>query len=149
LPGDDCCDPSDTVPGTGPCYGVPYLDLSLPSGNFVGTEVDGGLLVGRFLLAPAEVAAMAPGPPAGLVVLGLPGSRELRIEWTGEGAAPEELELFDAGGRLVRTLEARQADPGFSWDGRDDAGRPLAAGLYLVRTAPRRPGAHAKIVHLP
>ncbi len=44
--------------------------------------------------------------------------------------------VFDVGGRRLRTLlgEDRPAGPGqLAWDLRDDAGHPVAAGLYLVR----------------
>lgn len=49
---------------------------------------------------------------------------------------PSTIELFDVSGRVVRRLHdgvvgAREAE--VSWDGRDDAGRDLPAGLYLVR----------------
>jgi hypothetical protein len=47
------------------------------------------------------------------------------------------LRVYDIGGRRVRTLaEARALAPGahrFEWDGRDDAGAPLQAGLYFAR----------------
>ena len=46
------------------------------------------------------------------------------------------LELYDLGGRLVRTL-VRAAQPAgqyqVTWDGRDDHGRRLASGVYFVR----------------
>ena len=48
-----------------------------------------------------------------------------------------ELDIFDARGRLVRRLidgAARVAgEHRVAWDGRDDAGRTLPAGVYLVR----------------
>jgi flagellar hook assembly protein FlgD len=49
--------------------------------------------------------------------------------------------VYDVAGRVVRrlfgdrTLEAGRHTLG--WDGRDDAGRPVAAGVYYLRlTAP-------------
>ena len=58
------------------------------------------------------------------------------------------LRLFDTAGRLVRTLEGpRDRDSRTSgpsrvvWDGRDDGGAPLAAGVYHLRLTtptPRR-----------
>ena len=44
--------------------------------------------------------------------------------------------VFDVRGRVVRRLEDSGATAGLRtlpWDGRDDAGRPLPAGVYLVR----------------
>ena len=49
--------------------------------------------------------------------------------------------LYDLTGRRVRTLAADHELPGFRsvrWDGRDDSGRPVAAGVYLC--AMRAPG---------
>ncbi|MBK8167555.1 MAG: hypothetical protein IPK64_16545 [bacterium] len=47
-----------------------------------------------------------------------------------------ELKVFDARGALVRTLVDGQATAGeqrVAWDGRDDGGRQVAAGVYLYR----------------
>jgi hypothetical protein len=48
-----------------------------------------------------------------------------------------DLEIYDVGGRLVRTLLSGRPmgrGPGqVSWDGRDDRGRAVAAGIYLGR----------------
>jgi agmatine/peptidylarginine deiminase len=47
-----------------------------------------------------------------------------------------ELKIFDAQGRLVRTLIDGLASAGrteLSWDGRDDQGRPLPSGVYQYR----------------
>jgi hypothetical protein len=44
--------------------------------------------------------------------------------------------VYDVGGRLVRTLVDEVQEPGrrdVLWDGRDDRGRELAAGIYWVR----------------
>jgi len=48
------------------------------------------------------------------------------------------LRLYDAAGRRVRTLVEGSRSAGrheVAWDGRDDAGRALAAGLYFCRLA--------------
>jgi len=42
------------------------------------------------------------------------------------------LRIYDAQGRLVRTLAMSQAEQ-IMWDGRNDAGQPLPLGTYLVR----------------
>jgi hypothetical protein len=48
----------------------------------------------------------------------------------GEG----RLDLYDLRGRHVRRLAAARLDRDGAaiWDGRDDAGRPVAAGAYLA-----------------
>ncbi len=51
--------------------------------------------------------------------------------------AAVQLRVFDVAGRLVRVLVAdQQARPGrnrVTWDGRDGAGRCVAAGVYFCR----------------
>ena len=54
-----------------------------------------------------------------------------------EATGPVTLRVIDSSGRAVRTLlDRRPLPPGpraVSWDGRDDAGRNVAAGAYLAR----------------
>ena len=50
--------------------------------------------------------------------------------------APVRLEILDLLGRTVRCLIESPIEPGFHtfpWDGRDDGGRAVASGLYIVR----------------
>ena len=54
-------------------------------------------------------------------------------------ATPVELLVLDARGRIVRNLGGRTLAPGASrttWDGRDDMGLPVAAGVYFAVTRP-------------
>lgn len=50
-------------------------------------------------------------------------------------AAPLSATIFDLGGRRVRRLQMTAEAGGWttSWDGRSDAGRKVAAGVYLLR----------------
>jgi hypothetical protein len=46
------------------------------------------------------------------------------------------LRVYDAAGRLVRNLAEGKSNPGYYtvlWDGRDDAGRKVSAGVYFVK----------------
>jgi len=60
------------------------------------------------------------------------------------------LRIYDAAGRLVRSLPLRQPlTPGpysLSWDGRDNAGRRVAPGLYFVTLESGAGRARAKVV---
>ena len=50
--------------------------------------------------------------------------------------APVSLKVYDVNGREVRTLVDGTAAPGqhtAQWDGRDEDGNPVAAGVYLYR----------------
>jgi len=51
-------------------------------------------------------------------------------------AGTVRLAAYDAAGRLVRVLALGRRPAGVhhvTWDGRDDAGRTVSAGVYLVR----------------
>ncbi len=54
-------------------------------------------------------------------------------------AIPLHLVVLDARGRVVRELANRSLPPGthaFGWDGRDDMGAPVAAGVYFAVVRP-------------
>ncbi|HQV32633.1 MAG TPA: PKD domain-containing protein, partial [Calditrichia bacterium] len=64
-------------------------------------------------------------------------------------AARVELKVYDLNGRLVRTLLAQNRDAGIhqmSWDGKNDAGEDVAAGIYLYRLKAGRYVATRKMV---
>ncbi len=69
----------------------------------------------------------------------------IRFELTRDARA--DVDVFDTAGRLVRSLArdaAMQAGPNMvSWDGRDGAGRSVAAGAYLVRI---RAGSEVRVI---
>jgi hypothetical protein len=51
-------------------------------------------------------------------------------------AGPAEIVVFDVRGHVVRTLvngAVAAGDHEVTWDGRDDAGNPVASGVYLYR----------------
>jgi len=78
---------------------------------------------------PAETAALlttGPNPSSGAV--------SVRFRSVVRGTA--RVDVFDAAGRVVRTLRAADLPPGihgFTWDGRDTSGAPTAPGVYLYR----------------
>lgn len=78
---------------------------------------------------PAQTRLFAPFPnPPG------EGGTVLRFDLA--RGADVRLEVFDVAGRRVTALTAADYPAGVhtvSWDGRDDAGRPLGAGVYFVR----------------
>jgi hypothetical protein len=64
-----------------------------------------------------------------------PASGAMRIAWTLDRAGPVRLSVLDASGRRRRDLDAGTRGPGrhdILWDGRDDAGRAVGAGVYFV-----------------
>ena len=74
----------------------------------------------------SHALAVTPNPSAGSCLM----SFAPRVD------GPGELEVFDAGGRRVRTLmqgSLTRRAYALPWDGRDDRGRAVANGVYLVR----------------
>ncbi|MBM3288391.1 MAG: T9SS type A sorting domain-containing protein, partial [Candidatus Eisenbacteria bacterium] len=64
-------------------------------------------------------------------------------------ASPVTLRLSDPTGRIVRTLVDGKMGAGThhaSWDGRDDAGRPVCTGVYLVHFSSLDGQSTAKLV---
>jgi hypothetical protein len=60
----------------------------------------------------------------------------LKFEVGGDQAVSSEVVIFDLRGRSIRSLFRGQLSPGpqtMVWNGRDDRGRSLGSGIYLVR----------------
>jgi hypothetical protein len=73
-----------------------------------------------------ELAALYPNP----------GIRVMHIRYQLAHESVVSLSLYDAAGRLVRTLVDGMTEPGYytiMWDGCDDIGRKLPAGVYFVK----------------
>ena len=67
------------------------------------------------------------------------------------GAGPIELAVYNIAGRRIATLMSGEVPPGPAaavWDGRDDAGRQVAAGVYFVRLAAGTESRERKVVLL-
>ncbi len=80
-------------------------------------------LVGRTVLAEGNVGYFDGAAPLG-------GAIEI-----GSAASSVQIDITDASGQLVRSMNLGAQAPGslrFDWDGRDADGEPLGAGHYLV-----------------
>jgi outer membrane protein assembly factor BamB len=68
-----------------------------------------------------------------------PFSAAAEIEFSLSERSPVTLKIYDVTGRLVRVLVDEELSAGVHsgvrWDGRDDAGIPVAAGVYLYQLA--------------
>jgi hypothetical protein len=66
-----------------------------------------------------------------------PFSRSVRLSWSLPRAEDSDLTIYDISGRLVRTLlPSRKRAPGAGeqvWDGSDESGRAVPAGVYWAR----------------
>jgi hypothetical protein len=101
-----------------------------------GWYIDDIEILGLSSLAGVE------GGSAGPVALALmpsrpnPAAGQTTIAFALPQAGPARLEVFDASGRLVRTLVAGTLTAGdhrTTWDGADALGRPAPSGLYYYR----------------
>lgn len=90
-------------------------------------------------LSELAVLSNYPNPfnPGTTIRYALPETQQIRVA------------IYDVGGRLVRTLVDGSKTAGIhdvSWEGRDQAGGPVASGIYFVRIAGETQSATRKIV---
>lgn len=98
-------------------------------------DCDQAMLDGDFGYAPPAVAAPPSDRRATSLHQNVPNPFNPRSVIAFELAEPGPVELvvYDAAGRMVRTLLQAERPAGshrVEWDGRDDAARPVASGLY-------------------
>jgi hypothetical protein len=76
-------------------------------------------------------------PPAGIrCVAPNPARQHARVDFTVPSRQPVTLTIHDIRGSLVRRLASGTYEPGEHhalWDGRDQAGRPVASGVYFTK----------------
>jgi hypothetical protein len=116
-------------PGPGPFYwSVQAID-----GAYAGSPFATESVLGNVTGVPTDPVRLGPG----FRLVGPNPFREtVQVELTLANAARASLRVHDAAGRLVRTLLSGEIPQGgrvFSWDGRDDSGRTVPAGIYFVR----------------
>jgi carboxypeptidase T len=105
---------------------------------------------------PPPVGAGAPHPTPALELRRLapnPMRDRLAVELAVGASGPLRLEVMDLQGRRVRTLAdatvAGRASYRHEWDGRDQSGRRVGAGVYLVRASGNGRSLTRRIVLIP
>jgi len=102
--------------------------------------------------APTGVAGSAPGAPLRLTLApnpALDGRAQFVLLHPEVGGA--RVDLYDTSGRRVRSFAAPEragASLSWSWDGTDDAGHAVAAGVYVLRAETAQSRATKKLVVL-
>jgi hypothetical protein len=119
---------------------VPVFDLKLhdPTRTLVAGTHGRSMHSFDLTALPGLAAAGRPGLDA---VVGLsnypnPFKDATTIRLTLPRAVRINLSVYDIAGRKVRSLESGTVQAGtreFRWDGRNDAGLPVASGIYFVR----------------
>lgn len=118
-----------------------------------GRAAGGGGLIGFWYLAGSGGSAQSVAPVA--LLLGAPSPNPFRAATSLSYALPKaglvRLSIFDLTGRRVRELVDQVVGAGVyqaSWDGRDEAGRPVASGIYYCRLEAAGDAANEKVTRL-
>jgi hypothetical protein len=97
-------------------------------------------MLGTSRFNPVLTAVAAPAARR-VQLVAWPNPFQERISFsTASDLGIRSLQIYDISGRHVRDLLADGTGLGWIWDGRDQAGRPVAQGVYLVRPG----GKHAE-----
>jgi len=93
--------------------------------------------------------ATRPGP--GIAPLLRPSGAPVELYWRGWGTgASQKIDIFDVAGRRLRTLPVGNALEGRqTWNGRDDDGASVPAGVYFARLISGSLHVQTRIVLLP
>jgi hypothetical protein len=94
-----------------------------------------------------------PQPPAGMRLRALPNPARgaIALDFSPAAAGSPQIVVSDVAGRVVRRFQLERIEPGshrLEWDGRDDSGASLPAGVYLVRISQGPLSRHTRVTLL-
>lgn len=145
---------TDWGTGSAAFYGLALAldgdNVFVGGGYGVGVGVHGGLMALFTVVAGVTPAETAPEPLA-LSVRGNPFRERLGLGVQLATRAEADVRVCDIAGRSVRRLAHGVLAAGehdLVWDGRDDAGRAIPAGMYLVRVAANGASRSVKVLRL-
>jgi hypothetical protein len=104
--------------------------------------------------ATVPVAVEPAASPEAFRLLGIqpnPSASEAAIVFDLPATAHVEVRVFDVAGRLIQTLAMERWERGrhvLHWDGRNDSGAPVAAGIYVIHVTTGSDRALTKFVRL-
>jgi hypothetical protein len=146
----DARDPFASIVRGGIATGTSPSLVRLSGGHLVAAS-SAGFDVLAVECAARRVSVPAPGPPepepVTLFAQPTRDGAELAFRLSSEEVAT--LTVYDVTGRRVRDLQRARLSPGdhrLTWDGRDDGGRRVAAGVYFLRLRTERRATTAKVV---
>ena len=139
------------TPGT---YTVEFIALGYFSQTFEGVEVDTtGLTVVDASLTPWGTG-VSDEEPAGTRILGAtpnPFRGSTTVTFAAPAARPAEVEIYSAGGRLIKRLPASVSEHGVgavTWNGADAKGELVSSGVYFARLVTDAGFDRAKLVYV-
>ena len=150
----------DAIVGVGSCMAVDINDDGtevLAGGKAVHAREfgNGGWLmsinVGDLTHAAGDGQPAGAAAPSTLAIYPNPFNPETKLSFRIARAGFVRLGIFDCAGSRVRTLFEGWGTAGeraTTWDGRDDAGRPLASGVYLAQLETQESSLRRKLVLL-
>lgn len=137
--------------GTSP-YPLDYVVDQAGRVAYFNTEYNPEAMVAvidALLAQPAPVSDLPVPVKIAITARPNPFNPRTEITFSLPGASPVTLDIHDVRGQLVRHLIAdavyTAGDHAVRWDGDDDQGRHLPAGVYLARVASRRGAATKKL----
>jgi len=114
-----------------------WSDSTLPDTSAVSVDLAGDYrLTARFASQGSGVEAEVPAQLLLAQNYPNPFNRATNIPYRLPAAATVRLAIYDLSGQLLRRLVEAQAPAGTYravWDGRDEAGQPVASGVYLCQ----------------
>jgi hypothetical protein len=127
------------------------LFAGLPSGeNFVTVSVEGALTTGGRFAATGTIRVFATGGALAASVTPNPLHSAGELQFTTIRPGALRVRLYDIQGRLARTLlddpAARAGSHRVSFDGRDERGSALPAGIYFYRIETPEASTHGRLV---
>lgn len=138
-------DTSDVLPGN--WNRTAFNDTTVPNSrrrngsstnvNICNIRVAGDTIICDVLLTDTTSIA-EPDPPRALAPLAAtpnPFTKTTTISLQPAACGRQSVDIYDAGGRLVRVLAVSREPSAVGsalWDGTDDSGAPLPAGVYLL-----------------
>ncbi len=144
--------PAPGVAGSSEVVTVPAPEPGVTAWYWLFANDEAGNASGRSNVV-GFTQPLGPAGPDGQAGLALevrqrPSRVPVLLAWSGANA--EAIRLYDVSGRLVRTLRlARGGHDTEPWDGRDESGSLVPAGLYFARLTGGPQHAQARIVFLP
>ncbi len=120
---------------TGPDGSVRLEADSLSEGMLYLTFSDdeGNVVLDSILVTAAPTAVASPGRGGDALRLVARAGGRVDLAWGIAAGTSARVEVADATGRILRQLPVTAGALSATWDGRDDAGRQAARGVYLIR----------------